>query len=361
MQMAVLNSLFRTHLGTSEDQSGLSNWMIWLKRDSKIYTTSPKGTIKDFRACDQLFNHVLDGHILAAMATEVGAADCFELDQILQKINWRKAIKSLQQKYHSPTLISDQREELGHRNIPYENAVLFLQHGLVYCEFSDAVRHGDTGRVELALKIFAIWFQATSNSNYASELLHIVACLKSLWTPDFKGFWLDNCLVNISGSPHGFMPCDQLGEYIVREIKSLIHHNRTLPNDLYLRQTLSRLVMDLLFVRRQMLRTTEATDYYQHSSIVNASSDVRMVADTLLRSKTFDKSNLGQSGSNLTTVSDLFGIGAMKIWNGQVIYDYVQARLKNAFDKRDDTVDEDHIVEHDVDNEDRPSELDIIL
>jgi hypothetical protein len=59
------------------------------------------------------------------------------------------------------------------------------------------------------------------------------------------------------------MPCDQMGDYIVREIKGLIHHNRTAAND-DLRRGLTRLVMDLLDVRRNTMNAADATNYYQH-------------------------------------------------------------------------------------------------
>jgi len=149
----------------------------------------------------------------------------------------------------------------------FENVVLFLQHGLLYQEFSNAIHFDDPGRVEHCLKIFSIWFQSPSNSSglYTSELLHM-----ELWSEEFREFWRDNCLVNTSGSPKGFMPCDQLGEYVVREIKGLIQHNHTAANDEYLQHVLTRLVMDLLDVHRNTMNAINATNYYQHSSNVQS-------------------------------------------------------------------------------------------
>ena len=106
--------------------------------------------------CDQLFNHVLDGHILAIVGMALKVIDYNDLCTKLRVANWRKIIKRIQLEFSKLTLVGDVRGS-DNRNAEFENAVLFLQHGLVYREFSKAIRFGDPGRVEHCLKIFSIW------------------------------------------------------------------------------------------------------------------------------------------------------------------------------------------------------------
>ena len=87
----------------------------------------------------------------------------------------------------------------------------------------------------------------------------------------FFAHWKDQCLVNLSGSAIGFMPCDQLGEYVVRENKDQINHNVTPPNDLFARDIKARQVLE------NMEQTTGAVKHYQHSSTVDSSVDIRTI------------------------------------------------------------------------------------
>ena len=105
----------------------------------------------------------------------------------LRGANWRKIIKRIQLEFSKLTMVGDVRA-LDNWNMEFENVVLFLQHGLLYQEFSNAIHFDDPGRVEHCLKIFSIWFQSPSNSSglYASELLHMVACLNELWSEEFR-------------------------------------------------------------------------------------------------------------------------------------------------------------------------------
>ena len=61
--MAVLNLLFYTHMGDKSNVNSLAKWFIVLKKDSNIYGTCKRRTVKDFRACNQLFNHVLNARV----------------------------------------------------------------------------------------------------------------------------------------------------------------------------------------------------------------------------------------------------------------------------------------------------------
>jgi len=97
LQMAVLNLLFRVHIGDQSDLSSLAKWFVTLRRDSNIFGTGKRRTIKDFRACDQLFNHILDGHVLAIVATKLGVSSCKELCKALETRKWREAFGRMEE------------------------------------------------------------------------------------------------------------------------------------------------------------------------------------------------------------------------------------------------------------------------
>ena len=72
------------------------------------------------------------------------------------------------------------------RNLVRENAFHLLNIGLLYLDFVDACCNGYSKHVEKCIQLFAIVFQGSAATNYVVECLHIVACLKKVWKPEFK-------------------------------------------------------------------------------------------------------------------------------------------------------------------------------
>jgi hypothetical protein len=70
----------------------------------------------------------------------------------------------------------------------FENAVLFLRDALISREFSDAVKAGDSGRVVLVIKTWALSFRGNGRTKYAYEMLHLIHNLTSVWSPAIRYF-----------------------------------------------------------------------------------------------------------------------------------------------------------------------------
>jgi hypothetical protein len=327
---------------------GVSGWLKWLRRDSYIFKATPKRTkfvVKDFRACHNLLNHILDGHIIALFGTMVNANNVEEFCRILenQNINWRKLVKASQIRYSSPATVDKMRDAPSNsRDIPHENAILFLQHGLMYRDFVHAMRTGDVGRMELCLRTFAVWFQASGSGQYARELLHLMACIKHHWTAEFHEYWQQTLLVNVSGSPKGFMPPDLVNEWVVREFKRHVRATSHGKGFEYVLETLVPLCFISRNCRKQMVKDTGATYYYKHSVIVNVWTDVKSIANRLLQTRVFERHpgrvvsiphegimlNLNSTESTTKTkishyeATDLYCNGLAKLSDGSAIRKY---------------------------------------
>ena len=63
----------------------------------------------------------------------------------------------------------------------FENASLFLRDALISREFNDAIKAGDSGRVVLVLKLWALSFRGNGRTKYAYEMLHLIHNLTSVW------------------------------------------------------------------------------------------------------------------------------------------------------------------------------------
>src|SRR5436190_19571329 len=111
-----------------------------------------------------------------------------------------------------------------------------------------------------------MWFQDSTKTNYALEKLRLLACLKKVLSPSLAKFYMENCLINLSEKGQGFMPCDMVIEYVVREIKSLIDPSFSPASDERLRNKISLLVMHLRDWRRNMAKKVEAKNDNNHST-----------------------------------------------------------------------------------------------
>lgn len=320
--MAILNCIFRAHRLRDDDFGSLVSWINTLRRFSGMFNLK-NNKIKDFRACQSFLDHLLDGHILAALATELGAENWAELQRKLKDQNWRKLIGRIESKFSNNLLVSNWRKEnMEKRDFVHENAVLFLQHGLIYRRFTEALKTGDSGWVVLCLKQFTIWLnnddKRTSFPLYRAELINIMACLNHAFSPAARKHWMHQCMVNLSGSPTGFRACDLVGEYIIREMKRRLRHMLTLENDRYHRMVYAPQVMTSKAVRQHIYEDVGAVEHYQHSSIVKADIDVRNIVEALLQERVFTQTSGRHSyaagnGEAIEQAVDLHGRGVEKL------------------------------------------------
>ena len=301
--------------------------------------------VKNFRACNELFNHVLDGHIIAAVAAECNVRSWQEVRQILTETSWRIIIKDIRDKKSNLQKVGKLRESKDKdRDILHENALLFLQHGLMYRDFCNAMRFGDSGRVIHCLVYFAIWFQGSGLSNYAWEIMHMVTCVRHTWSEEMVEFWKNNCLLNPSGSPKGFMAFDYLCEHFVREHKLRMPTSPNPAQDRYHREVHSPQLMTYRDARERMLKESGAIHYYMHSSVVDPTLDVQTIAEHLISEGVFYCRG-GRTGFTDKAAADLHEIGTGKMYSGQPIADYKLKVVTSMMGAGDTSAEDDEMPE----------------
>jgi hypothetical protein len=102
------------------------------------------------------------------------------------------------------------------------NATLFIRDALLYIDLSDAIRSGDIGRIEEALKWITVCVQSASTKNYANELLHLHCGFRYAWTEQAKRAFMSSWLVNTTGKENRWLPADLYQEHCNLLIK-VIH------------------------------------------------------------------------------------------------------------------------------------------
>lgn len=159
--------------------------------------------------------------------------------------------------------------------------MLFARDGLVYREYEDAIRAGDTGRIEKVIRYWALLYQGTNLSNYPQEMIHLVACLLKIWGEDIRDMWLDNCLVNMVGRTGAWLPLDLFCEYVIRELKARRNPASNHLGGNFWEKVLARQIMTMLTSKQQMYRETNATTGGTRTTHQDTEPNVRMVFESL--------------------------------------------------------------------------------
>jgi len=287
MGVSVADLLFKMHYGKQKDVASLATWLEELERNIPSMWNNEHAMVKDYRAAEDFLNLVLDAYIIATLSDryfpghlniEHFAASLPSLSDDTIKAGIEETAKYLSDFGIVPRLC-----EKPNRHVVLENVLLFLQHGLVFRNALLAIQQGDSGRVVNSLVYFTAWFHYSGKFNYASETLRLVPCLRKLWSDNHVEFWLDKCLINLSGKREEFLACDMLNEYVVREVKGMMQPNVTPASDIYLRQSLSLLVMSFRDMRKHFSKQLKSRDMDFHSTKVNPWKDIEVIVNRMLR------------------------------------------------------------------------------
>jgi hypothetical protein len=214
------------------------------------------------------------------------------------------------------------------------------------------MRQGDSGQALNSISYFTIWFQATKKHNYALETLRLMACVKEIWSEDFVKFWLENCLVNLSGKKEAFMAVDMLNEYVVREVKTMMSDNVSPENDLFLREKLSLIVMLFRDIRKTMAEQAQSTTNDFHSTKVNPWIVVKRAVVLLLN----DQAWVHKAGRGLheeSVASDLFIDGLAALCTGKRV---AKLKVKIMEERQMEGVEEDEDTDDTDEEEDEEDE-----
>ncbi len=94
--------------------------------------------------------------------------------------------------------------------------------GLLYLEFSDAIREGDGERILRCWRFFLLVFKATGRTNYSKEAFVLLAQYHFIFSDRMRMQLLWSRTVNVHGCPGKNITCDLHMEHLNRECKSSI-------------------------------------------------------------------------------------------------------------------------------------------
>ena len=193
-KIAATNGFIQTHFGHPNrdltNPASLSSHNTLLQRKPIVPSSLPP-----FRTCRDLIFVSLYARVLHCLLKVSGA---HSLDSFLDGLTWdalcghaeavvdtftdTRLVDHLRSSRNQEDKAGGEQERGGQSgDMIFENAVLFLRDGLLLREFSDAIKSGDSGRVLLVLKIWALSFRGSGRAKYAYEVLHLLHNITHVW------------------------------------------------------------------------------------------------------------------------------------------------------------------------------------
>ena len=324
----MLGTIYKAHWGSEGERepASIKRFVTLLGKPGIL---SPK--VKDFRVYAHLFDEILDAYVITLAAEKMLAVSEQDFHERLCETDLPRLINAIVDdiyplEYHGIARVHQMRHgadgagvAMEERDIIFENSLLLCQQGLVYRDFSSAVSAGDPGRLKHILSVWTTQLHGTSNINYPREMLHLMACLTKIWTPEMQNIWMQNCLVNPSGERGKWMADDLFGEYVVREIKAKINPSTNVLSDRHLCETIASQVMSLYACKKTMARECCSRNYGIRSTELSTSFDVAHLTRTLLEETIarFTPNRVrNEQGTDYWSAPDLLSVGAAKLASG---------------------------------------------
>ena len=203
-------------------------------RNLLSYHKVTKDFTKERNACEDFFQVFLEVHILCAAKTYFKMetfdddpaidlpANFREMSKSDQKVILYKAcekmIKEFVSLYHCQQLQSSASDHV------YAYATDVLSLGLIYLEYSDAIREGDGERIVRCWRYMMLIFYKTSHINYAIEAVTLLAQYHFIFTDRMQKQLMWSRTINVAGKKGKNIPMDLYIEHLNKEVKTAVSH-----------------------------------------------------------------------------------------------------------------------------------------
>ncbi|KAJ3574266.1 hypothetical protein NP233_g1885 [Leucocoprinus birnbaumii] len=254
-KIADIHGLLETHFGKAESEGNPSNPGSLSFHNTRLHRlpitlSSPP----PFRVCRDLVFVSLYARVLHCLLLVSGETS---LDEYVEHFtSWDTLVshaEAIVEKYINPGTVTDlqyhrqQAEQnasesgsppMKEGDMVYEAALCFMRDALLSREFTDSVKAGDSGRILLCLKMWALSYRGSGRTKYAYEMLHVIHNLEVVYPEglrlvlvyyikarswerltQFSGIVLNNWLANPSGKPNSFVELDLVQEHLNYWIK----------------------------------------------------------------------------------------------------------------------------------------------
>jgi hypothetical protein len=342
-------------------------------------------TASDFQASYRLIDHVLRGHVAAALMTQASLlsgkepiATLSDLKSWVKVNDWRKLIDcvilyyfgfgkvawqrkmalekvSAQYELLRNTIMSKKKVERSQAEIKFtqesgkiafvrqhteaerdkvlENAILFMTQALVAVDFQQSMRKGHVGRLEVDMKIMMLCFHGCGKTKYAQLLLERAFDQRYIWTQEHHYIDIRN---NVICTGRRFTGIDECLEHVNRDISDSYNPRDTWQSQEFHRNVVSPNVVPYRKMKHSVFGWSGISTGGNRHSSPKAMNDILLVMDALLREKVLapeaGRRSVGPDGGKVGVQEtvDMFDIGSEKVMHGGVVEALLTSRRRRS-------------------------------
>ncbi|KAF9088823.1 hypothetical protein BGX27_002624 [Mortierella sp. AM989] len=167
---------------------------------------------QDFYTAVEFLLHSFEALVLRLWEIEFGCRGITQLKETLESFDDATLIDRINS--GAENITRKCHDELPNQNSKASvNAAYFLKDMALLLELFGAIRSGDIGRIEEALKWLTVMFQAGHAKNYAYELLHVHCALHYASNRERKESIMSSWLVNTTGRRNRWLAADLYQEH----------------------------------------------------------------------------------------------------------------------------------------------------
>ncbi|KAF8451276.1 hypothetical protein BGX38DRAFT_1142196 [Terfezia claveryi] len=302
--------ILRFYIGHEDgrDPSLLNKFKNLLKR------TKVKENLPCFHACEDLVNHVYDGHLLAIMMCELQVDNVDALGTAVSQCDLDEVIEKVCEKYFDLGKVNSMRKATGYDQIRKKdrNQLMAMQEIVAKDE---ELKHS-----------WMVILAASGLNNYALEMLELSMSFRKEWGLEFKKIYLENSLVNMSGRKGGWIEVDRFQEHVVRVISDRWNSNGNFSSADYLRKVISPNAMSTKSVREKLREATTGRKPRQFKKSDRERGDVVIVAREVMAEEVFrfTPGRVQGHGREYKRSVDLLVEGTTKLMKEEVVCNFTR-------------------------------------
>jgi len=315
LQMLFAKTIFKTHHGKEDKRATPGSLRHFLQVLERKRIGKEKSNFHDL---DQFLRHVFDGMVLLVWNAELALEDMertFATSASSMQDEVRSKADYITRKYLSTASHGDICNQQS------KNAALFIRDMLQYLEFGSAIKAGDIGRIGDSIRWITILFQAGSTKNYANELLRLHCQVFYSTDNNTKDVIMASMVVNTTGQPNRFIPCDLLQEHHNLLTKSVYNAKGSNLTWQYLSDKISTNIRVFQKISAKLHEEFKIVHSGTHHTSDLATADIKKIKDICTRVGIFTQ-DFESLQDDVPAVKDLLLAGRKNLTDGNRIADF---------------------------------------
>ncbi|KAJ8095754.1 hypothetical protein PM082_022861 [Marasmius tenuissimus] len=160
------------------------------------------------------------------------------------------------------------------------NSIAFIRDALLSREAAYAAAAGDVGRFWEVFKVMLFMFFGSGHAKYGTYALEFITTLELESSKELREASLRMMLINLSGKPGAFAPCDLIQEYFNRLLEFIVERKGKEFGDHFIRRVVARNLHHLTRIKTDLRAGVNLAKHSGKHSEPGCTPEMKILLDT---------------------------------------------------------------------------------